>query len=292
MSARPRLDWDQDGLDWPHRETSRFVEAAGCRWHVQVAGTGPVLLLLHGTGAATHTWRGLLPLLRSGWTVVAPDLPGHGFSSPLPAGAMSLPGVAAALAALLAELGMTPAVVAGHSAGAAILARLCLDRVIGPRVVIALNGALVPLRGLPALMFQPAAFLFRNSSLLPALFVRRAGQPGAVRRLLDSTGSTIDVTGETLYARLVRSPGHVSSALAMLAHWDLRPLARDLPQLGPRLRLIVGDRDQTMPPEESRRVAKLVPGTGIDYVAGAGHLVHEEQPERVAALIDAASGAA
>jgi magnesium chelatase accessory protein len=292
MTAQPRLDWDQDGLDWPHRETSRFVEAAGCRWHVQVAGTGPVLLLVHGTGAATHTWRGLSPLFRSGWTVVAPDLPGHGFSSPLPARDMSLPGVAAALAALLAELGMTPVVVAGHSAGAAILARLCLDRVIRPRVVIALNGALVPLRGLPALMFQPAAFLFRNSSLLPALFVRRAGQPGAVRRLLDSTGSTIDATGETLYARLVRSPGHVSSALAMLAHWDLRPLARDLPQLGPPLRLIVGDRDQTMPPEESRRVAKLVPGTGIDYVAGAGHLVHEEQPERVAALIDAASGAA
>ena len=42
--------WERDGRDWPNREASRFVKAAGLRWHVQVAGEGPVILLVHGTG--------------------------------------------------------------------------------------------------------------------------------------------------------------------------------------------------------------------------------------------------
>ena len=57
------LVWSRDGADWPNRDASIFVEAAGIRWHVQRMGEGPPLLLIHGTGAATHSWRGLLPLL-------------------------------------------------------------------------------------------------------------------------------------------------------------------------------------------------------------------------------------
>ncbi|MFZ4410973.1 MAG: alpha/beta fold hydrolase, partial [Paracraurococcus sp.] len=80
--------------DWPNRPTSRLVAAGGLRWHVQVAGTGPVLLLVHGTGAATHSWRDLLPLLARHFTVVAPDLPGHGFTERPRAEGLSLPGMA------------------------------------------------------------------------------------------------------------------------------------------------------------------------------------------------------
>ena len=43
-------------------------------------GQGPVVLLIHGTGAASHSWRGLAPLLASDFTLIAPDLPGHGFT--------------------------------------------------------------------------------------------------------------------------------------------------------------------------------------------------------------------
>ena len=74
------LDWDRDGQNWPHRQASRFVEAGGIRWHVQIMGQGPVMLLLHGTGAASHSWRDIMPLLAAQFTVVVPDLPGHGFT--------------------------------------------------------------------------------------------------------------------------------------------------------------------------------------------------------------------
>jgi magnesium chelatase accessory protein len=99
--------WERDGRDWPNREASRFVEAGGLRWHVQRMGGGPVALLVHGTGAATHSWRDFAPLLaRKGFAVVAPDLPGHGFTgTPAAPEGLSLPGMADGLAALLATLG-------------------------------------------------------------------------------------------------------------------------------------------------------------------------------------------
>ena len=49
--AMSDLVWSRDGADWPNREASTFVEAAGFRWHVQRMGEGPPLLLIHGTGA-------------------------------------------------------------------------------------------------------------------------------------------------------------------------------------------------------------------------------------------------
>ena len=147
------LNWDTDGLDWPHREASRFTTAGGIRWHVQVMGHGPVLLLIHGTGAASHSWRDLMPLLAPHFTVVAPDLPGHGFSAMLPSRRMSLPGIADAVHQLLHALALRPAIVVGHSAGAAIAARMCVDGQIAPRALVSLNGAWLPFRGLPGIAF-------------------------------------------------------------------------------------------------------------------------------------------
>ncbi len=177
-----RPDWTTDGRDWPHRAASRFVEAGGLKWHVQEFGDpkAPVLLLLHGTGAATHSWRGLAPLLAARFRVVAPDLPGHGFTDPLPGASLSLPGMAAAVGALASALGIAPSVVAGHSAGAAVLARMCLDGTVSPRLVAAFNGALAPLPGAASLLFPSMArLLFLNPFTPRSSPGRRTGRPFA-----------------------------------------------------------------------------------------------------------------
>ena len=88
--------WERDGADWPHRAASRFVWAGGVHWHVQQLGQGPVALLLHGTGASTHSWRDLAPLLAEHSTVVMVDLLGHAFSSMPATPQMTLPGMAQA----------------------------------------------------------------------------------------------------------------------------------------------------------------------------------------------------
>ena len=80
-SLYPALDWLAMHNRWPHASCSQFVRSAHMRWHVQTMGSGPVALLLHGTGASTHSWRNVMPLLAQRFQVVALDLPGHGFSS-------------------------------------------------------------------------------------------------------------------------------------------------------------------------------------------------------------------
>ena len=125
-------DWRVQGKTWPNREASSFVVAGGLRWHVQQMGEGPVLLLLHGAGAATHSWRDLAPLLARDFRVIAPDLPGHGFTDTPPAEGLSLPGMARSLTSLLQALGVKPFMAVGHSAGAALAIRLALGRTDRP----------------------------------------------------------------------------------------------------------------------------------------------------------------
>jgi magnesium chelatase accessory protein len=285
MSGARRLDWARDGADWPNRDASRFIEAAGLRWHLQVRGEGPALLLLHGTGASTHSWAALMPLLARRFTVIAPDLPGHGFTAMPAWSRMSLPGLAGALTELLAGLRVAPQIVVGHSAGAAILVRMALDESIGPKGIVSLNGALLPLHGLAGLLFSPAAKLLSFNPLVPRLFAWRASDDGAVRRLIASTGSILDARGIALYGRLLRSPPHVSGALAMMARWDLRPLQRDLPRLRAPLVLVAAGNDRTLPPAEARRVRALQPAAELVDLPALGHLAHEEQPALVAGIV-------
>jgi magnesium chelatase accessory protein len=280
-----RQRWAREGRDWPNSQASRFVRAGGLTFHVQVIGSGPVLLLLHGTGASTHSWRDVMPLLAEAFTVVAADLPGHGFSEAPPARLLSLPGMARSLAALTQALGLPPVLAAGHSAGAAILARMCLDGGIAPRGLLSFNGALLPLEGMPGHLFAPLARLLVGLPGVPELVAWRAGNPAIVDRLLTATGSKLDPAGADYYRRLVRNPRHAAGALGMMANWDLRPLLRDLPRLKPALTVVVATNDRTIAPADGQRLARLVPGARLVEMPGLGHLSHEEQPEQAATLI-------
>ena len=264
------------------------MQAGGLTWHVQILGAGPVIFLLHGTGAATHSWRALLPLLAKHFTVIAPDLPGHGFSEALPSSQMSLPGIARAAADLLRALKVVPARVVGHSAGAAILAQMCLDAQIAPHALVSLNGAMLPLRGIPGMVFSPVAKLMAATSFVPRIFAWRAQDPSAIARLISSTGSKLDLEGTSFYTQLIRDPGHVAATLDMMAQWDLVPLERNLPQLQTSLTLVVGANDLTVAPTEAKRVKALLPDAQIITLAGLGHLAHEEQPAEVVEIIIAA----
>lgn len=286
------LAWERDGASWPNHEASGFVEAGAVRWHVQRMGRADapgLIVLLHGTGAATHSWRALAPLLARESRVVALDLPGHGFTSAAGRESFSLPGMARAVAALLRAIDASPGVIVGHSAGAAIAARLCLDGAIAPHTLVSINGAWLPFGGPAARLFSPAARILADSHVASWMVARSARDPSLARRLLQGTGSAIDAAGTLAYTRLMRSPAHVAGALAMMAHWDLTPLPRELPGLRQRLWLLAGATDRTVAPAQSARIARLVPGARLEILPGLGHLAHEEAPELFAQRILAAA---
>lgn len=197
--------------------------------------------------------------------------------------------MAAGVAALLEVMGISPALAVGHSAGAAILCRMCLDRRIVPGLLVSLNGALLPLPGFKHPAITPFIRPFVSSDWLSRWFAKRLEAPGEVERLLQATGSQLDARGLQLYARLVRSPAHAGAALAMMGVWDVRPLEREMASLSTPLRLIVGANDRMILPGEALRVRRLLPQAVITQLPGLGHLAHEEQPAMIAQrVVDAA----
>lgn len=276
------MDWARDGATWPHRTHSRFVDVAGQRWHVQdlpgPSSASPVVLLVHGTGASTHSWRDLMPPLAAHAGVLAVDLPGHGFSGEPPRRDWSLPALAAQLTVLLRALDRPLALAVGHSAGAAILAQAVLHAGLSVPAVVSVNGAFLPFGGIAAPLLSPLARLMHALPGVPGFIAGRAADPAVVRRLVEGTGSRLDEDGLALYARLMVDPGHTRAALAMMAHWELQPLARALPRLASPLHLLVGSNDRAVPPSQARRLLAMVPTATLHTLPGGGHLVHEEAP--------------
>ncbi len=277
-----RLVWQRDGRDWPNREASQFIHAAGFCWHVQRAGTGQTILLLHGSGASTHSWEGLFPLLAQHFDVIAPDLPGQGFSQEPPARAFSLPGMAQAVADLLRKLDVAPQIIIGHSAGAAVAVRMSLDKLCAPRAIIGVNAALLPFEDLTGPIYAGMAKLLAMNPLVPWAFANLARRGATVERLIQETGSRISDRGLALYGRLAGTTSHVAATLRMMANWNLGELERDLPKLQTPLHLITGSRDRTIAPARALEICKRVPHCDVISLPGLGHLAHEEQPALLA----------
>jgi magnesium chelatase accessory protein len=271
--------------DWPHRAASEFVNSGGLRWHVQRMGAGPLILLVHGTGASTHSWAGLAPLLAGFASVLAVDLPGHGYTDLAPGRAMSLPGMAQRVAGLLDDLEVAPALVVGHSAGAAILVRMCLDGTIEPAALVSVNGALLPLPGLSGRVFPGAARVLASLPQLPRLLAQHAAQRVFVDQLIRQTGSSLDRTGLDHYRTLVGSPRHVNGAIQMMANWNLDSLERELPGLQVPLYLVACRNDRAVAFTEATRIKVQMPGAHLQVLPELGHLGHEEEPGVFAELI-------
>lgn len=269
--------------DWPHRTASRRIACRPHRWHVQVMGRGPDMLLLHGAGGASHSWRNLMPLLAADHRLIVPDLPGQGFTRAGSRARSGLDPMAADLAALCADQGWHPAVIVGHSAGAALALRLTAT--LAPRAVIGINAALDGFKGVAGWLFPALARLLALNPLVPRLAAHLAGAEGQTRRLIASTGSRIDADGLRAYRHLLGDPGHVDGTLSMMAHWSLDRLLADLPAIDTPCLLITGANDRTVPPAVSARAAARLPRAELAALPRYGHLVHEEAADEVATLI-------
>ncbi|ETX28708.1 alpha/beta fold hydrolase BchO [Roseivivax isoporae] len=275
------MDFPRDLDGWPHAEASRQIAVKPHRWHVQVMGEGPDLLMIHGAGGATHSWRGLMPLLARDHRCIAVDLPGHGFSRLATRFRSSLPFMAEDLRRLVVHEGWAPQVILAHSAGAAVALRMAATMHPVPRIV-AVNPALEPFRGLAGVLFPMAA---RMIALTPfATDLVRAGlvNPARTETLLAGTGSRLDAEGVRLYQRLLGDRAHVEGALLMMSQWSLEALIGDLPGIRAPSLFLLGDNDRTVPARGAEDAARRMPDATCTMLPGLGHLAHEEAPELVA----------
>jgi pimeloyl-ACP methyl ester carboxylesterase len=249
------------------------------------AGSGPVLLLVHGITSSADAWRGVLPALARHFTVVAPDLLGHGGSAK-PRGEYSLGAHASGLRDLLAALGHERATVVGHSMGggiAMVLAYQFPERVerlalvssggLGNEVGLVLRAATLPGAGfvLPVITSRgPRDAVMGAAHVLSRLGLRTRAdvrgtalglaslrEPAARRAFIDTARSIIDSAGQRVSAH------------------DRLYLAAGMPTL-----LLWGDRDPMIPSAHGVAAHAAIPHSRLELFEGAGHYPFDEDPKR------------
>lgn len=278
------MRWPKDAQNWPLKDHSRQVLHRPHKWHVQENGTGPTILLLHGAGGATQSFRGLFPLLAQTHHVVAIDLPGQGFTQLGAQQRCGLDHMAEDILSLVRHEGWEPDLIVAHSAGAAIALRLWELGLRPAKGIVGINAALGNFKGMAGWLFPVMAKALAVTPFSAGLFASTTTR-NSVRNLVRSTGSTLDQEGLELYYRLATDRAHVDATLSMMAQWKLDWLLSRLSQIDAPVHLITGLSDAAVPPQVSRDAAARLPNARLTDLPNLGHLAHEEDPETIARLI-------
>lgn len=266
-----------------------FVQLHGRRIAYRRCGNGPTLLLIHGLAGSSSTWADVLPLLAEKFTVVSPDLPGHGDSDKGP-GDYSLGSLASILRDLLAVLDIERATIVGQSLGGGIAMQLAYQypECCG-RLVLVDSGGL----GREVSWMLRALALPGSELIMPLLF------PGFVRDWGDSVERFLHARG-IRFGRLSES----WRAYASLTHADnRRPFVRtvravidaggqsvsaidrlyltsEIPTL-----IVWGDQDGIIPIAHAHSAHEAMPESQLSIVEGAGHFPHVEEPAQFARIV-------
>lgn len=255
-------------------------------------GSGPVVVLIHGMAGSSATWEPVMTDLTRRYTVIAPDLPGHG-DSDKPRGDYSLGAHASSIRDLLLALGHERATIVGQSFGGGVAMQLAYQHPERcERLVLVSSGGL----GQEVSLLLRALTLPGAEHLMPIACNGRVRDAGtAVTGLLDRIG----LRPAPAVAEMWRSYASLSDAPTREAfHHTLRSvvdrhgqrinaadrmyLARDVPTL-----IVWGDRDPIIPFDHGVQAHEMLPGSRFEVFEGAGHFPHCEQPERfVEVLVD------
>lgn len=278
------MDWTRDLPAWPLAQASRRIRHRPHMWHVQETGEGPDMLLLHGAGASTHSWRALVPALSRNNRIIALDLPGHGFTRAGSRARLGLEKVAQDVAALCVAQGWRPQVIVGHSAGAAVA--LALSQRLDPRPrIVTLNAALDRFDGVAGWLFPAFAKMLALNPFTSVAFTLGGSSATRARAIITSTGSRLSDEGYGYYARLLADRTHVDGTLQMMARWSTDALYQALPEIDAKCLMITAARDSAVPPRVSANAAERLSRAELVELDGLGHLAHEEAPEIVTQLI-------
>ena len=255
-----------------------------------MTGKGPALLLLHGLGCDHTTWSGVIERLSRRFTVIAPDLLGHG-ASDKPRADYTLGGYANGMRDLLALLGIDRVTVVGHSFGGGIAMQFAYQ---------------FPQYTERLMLVAPGGFGRSVNPLLRGLTLPGSGSVLAVAASPPILAA-VRFVGERAHSAHLPGSADVLGALSVLAgkhdaaerdaflhvlravvDWrgqvvtmtDRAYLALNMPTC-----VMWGDNDSVLPVSQVEVARRAIPGVRIDVVPGAGHFPHEEFPDHFVSVL-------
>jgi pimeloyl-ACP methyl ester carboxylesterase len=256
----------------------------------RTAGSGPVIALVHGMAGSSETWRLVAPALAQDFTVLAPDLLGHGTSAK-PRADYSLGAFASGIRDLLVALGHEQATIVGQSLGGGVAMQFAYqfpERC--ERLVLVASGGLgeevnpllraLTLPGAELVLPVACASWFRDAgNALLGFFGRIGLRPGAhLDEIWRSYGSLADTATRTAFLQTLRAVVDQSGQRVSAA--DKLYLAAAVPTL-----IMWGDHDNIIPVRQAHATHAAIPGSRLEIFEGAGHFPHCEQPDEFARVL-------
>ncbi len=269
------IDLPEPAHQGTQQETDQVPTTGRVSYHE--AGSGPVVVFLHGIGAGGAQFAPQLDALAAaGFRAIAWDMPGYGGSSPLPL--VSIDALTATLGAFLKALRLDRPVLVGHSLGGMVLLRLL---------------AVAPHAAGRAVLSQTSAVFGSRDPAWAAQFVADRLAP------LDAGHSMADLASGMVASMVGNDPDpagldHARTGIAATPEATFRGMVlampgfdvrETLPRIAAATLLVAGSCDTNAPPAGMERMASRIPGAKYVCIEGAGHLVHLEQPARFNAVL-------
>ncbi len=268
----------------------RYTTIHGYRRAYVKAGRGPALLLIHGIGDSSDTWRPVVGQLAEHHTVIAPDLLGHGRSEK-PRADYSIAGFANGMRDLLSVLEVERVTVVGQSLGGGVAAQFAyqfpercerlvlvgsggVGRTVSPLLrVAAVPGieAIMPLLGLP-----PVRVAGRLGASLLRVFDTALGRDA--EEILAVFEALPDTEARRAILRTLRSS--VDWRGQVITMLDRAYLAEGVPTL-----IVWGRRDAIIPLGHGKLAHAAIPGSRLEVFDEAGHFPHHTDPARFAQVL-------
>lgn len=292
LTVAPRCDpvmETSEKLSWAEI-LPRDVTIAGNRIVYRLAGSGPVLLLVHGMAGSAETWKYVMPALAERFTVLAPDLLGQG-ESDTPDCDYSLETHAGTLHDLMAALGYDRATVVGQSLGGGMALQFAHDHPercerlvlvnsggLGPELTFYLRILRVP--GMETVFPFFCTSWLRNAGDQVAAWLLHAGLKStrADQEVWRSYSSLTDAGRRRAFFQSLRGViginGQTVSALGRIHPATLLPTL-----------IVWGAQDSLIPVSHARALHQSLPGSRLEIFDGVGHYPHCEAPERFLALL-------
>ena len=283
LLMRPRdVSW-ADSLEFIyHPEHSWFARVNGVRMHYQEAGDedAPAIILIHGFISSNLIWSHiLLPLANAGFRVIAPDLPGYGYSEKPKDARYTIEEQSRSIVGLMDRLGISSATIVGASYGGAVAAMLALDypeRVDKLVLVGAVSNDEVKKKLLMRISRLPLLGDVATPLFLGSRWVLRKRMQNMYRRM-----------GRPVNERMIASRHHLLATAnthrAMIRtarRWNANRVAREASLLRQPTLLVWGDQDDHIPLADALRLRDSIPNARLIIFRNCGHLPPAENPEK------------
>jgi pimeloyl-ACP methyl ester carboxylesterase len=276
---------------WTPELAAEEITVGGRRVRYHIGGSGPPLVLLHGLASAWVTWQEVTPGLLAHYTLIVPDLFGHGAHAP-PGGDYSPGAQACGVRDLLSALELDPVTVVGHSLGGAAALRFAyLFPERCERLVLVSSGGL----GREVHYALRAGAIPGMEWVLAAL--RSDGPLGLARPLRSVIGRIGLPSGKGLH-ELARGMSSIDGRDAQNAFMrSLRAIVypggqrtdatgRPAPAAGSPTLIVWGARDQIIPSTHGLAAQEAIPGSELIVFEAAGHFPQADDPERFVETIN------